>query len=58
MSTDCILALRVLVERRRKFRQGILALCVNLKNAFDLMHMEAIWDFIRLRGIFANIINL
>ena len=34
-TTDCILALRILVERRHEFRQGMLAAYVDLKKAFD-----------------------
>ncbi|KAG0725162.1 DNA replication licensing factor MCM4 [Chionoecetes opilio] len=37
-TTDRILALRVLVERRREFRQGMLAAYVDLKKAFDSVH--------------------
>ncbi|KAG0720560.1 Nucleotide exchange factor SIL1 [Chionoecetes opilio] len=36
---DRILALRVLVERRREFRQGMLAAYVDLKKAFDSVHL-------------------
>ncbi|KAG0693436.1 Transposon TX1 uncharacterized protein [Chionoecetes opilio] len=38
-TTDRILALRVLVERRREFRQGMLAAYVDLKKAFDSVHL-------------------
>ena len=37
-TTDRILALRVLVERRREFRQGFLAAYVDLKKTFDSVH--------------------
>ena len=57
-TTDRILALRVLVERRREFRQGMLASYVDLKKAFDSVHREALWDLLRLRGIPARIIGL
>ncbi|MEL6802745.1 MAG: reverse transcriptase domain-containing protein, partial [Bacteroidota bacterium] len=57
-TTDRILALRVLVERRREFRQGMLAAYVDLKKAFDSVHREALWDLLRLRGIPARIIDL
>ena len=56
--TDRILALRVLVERRREFRQGLLAAYVDLKKAFDSVYREALWDLLRLRGIPARIIGL
>ena len=50
--------LRVLVERRRKFRQGMLAAYVDLKKALDSVHRETLWDLLRLRGIPARIIGL
>ena len=55
---DRILALRVLVERRREFRQGFLAAYVDLKKAFDSVHREALWDLLRFRGIPAAILDL
>ena len=57
-TTDCILALRVLVGRRCEFRQGMLAAYVDLKKAFDLVHRETLWDLLLLRGIPARIIGL
>ncbi|KAG0716086.1 hypothetical protein GWK47_010475 [Chionoecetes opilio] len=38
-TTDRFLVLRVLVERRREFRQGMLAAYVHLKKAFDSVHL-------------------
>ena len=46
------------MERRREFRQGMLAAYVDLKKAFDSVHREALWDLLRLRGIPAGIIGL
>ena len=57
-TTDRILALRVLVERRLEFQQGLLAAYVDLKKAFDSVHRETLWDLLRLRGIPARIIDL
>ncbi|KAG0720925.1 LINE-1 retrotransposable element ORF2 protein [Chionoecetes opilio] len=57
-TTDRILALRVLVERRHEFRQGMLAAYVDLKKAFDSVHRESLWDLLRLRGIPARTIGL
>ena len=37
-TTDRILELRVLVERQCEFRQGMLAVYVDLKKVFDLLH--------------------
>ena len=57
-TTDQILALRVLVEHRQKFRQGMLAAYVDLKKAFDSVHRETLWDLLRLRGIPARMLLL
>merc|ERR1712035_203667 len=57
-TTDRILALRVLLERRLEFRQGLLSVYVDLKKAFDTVHRETLWDILRLRGIPARIIDL
>ena len=40
-TTDRILALRILVERRREFQQGMLTAYVYFKKAFDSVHREA-----------------
>merc|ERR1712035_150031 len=55
---DRILALRVLMERRLEFRQGLLAVYVDLKKAFDSVHRETLWDILHVRGIPARIIDL
>ena len=55
-TTDRILALRVLVERRREFRQGMLAASFDLKKAFDSVHRETLWDLLRLRGILQGLL--
>ena len=39
---DRILALRVLTERRREFRQGLLAAYVDLCKAFDSVNQDAL----------------
>ena len=57
-TTDRILALRVLVERRREFQRGLLAAYVDLKKAFDSVHRESLWELLRLRGMPAGIIGL
>lgn len=48
---DQILALRVLVNRRHKFRQRLLVVYVNLKNTFDSVHREALGVILRIRGV-------
>ena len=45
---DRILALRVLIERRREFRKPFLGAYVDFKKAFDSVHL---WELLRLRGI-------
>ena len=57
-TTDRILALRVLAERRLEFQQGLLAAYVDFKKAFDSVHRESLWDILRIRGIPAKIIDL
>ena len=46
------------MERRREFRQGMLAAYVDLKKAFDSEHRETLKDLLRLHGIPARIIIL
>ena len=46
------------MERRRVFRQGMLAAYVDLKKAFDSVHRETLWSLLLLRGIPARIIGL
>ena len=50
--------LRVLVKRRREFRQEKLAAYIDLKKVFDSVHREALWDLLRHRGSPARIIGL
>ena len=57
-TTDRILALRVLMERRREFQQGMLAAYIDLKKVFDSVHRKILWDLLRLCGILAGIIGL
>ena len=58
LTSDCILALRVLVERRGEFRQGMLAAYVNFKKAFGSVLRETLWNLLCVRGIPAGIIGL
>ena len=53
-TTDCILALRVLVELQCEFQQAY----VDLNKLFDSVHREALWDLLRLCMIPAGIIGL
>ena len=55
---DRILALRVLTEGRRKFRQGLLAAYVDLCKALDSVNRDALWRIRGLRGVPPKLINL
>ena len=58
LTTDRILALRVLMERHREFGQGMLAAYVYLKKAFNSLHRKALWDLLRLHWSPAGTIGL
>ena len=55
---DRILALRVLTERRREFRQGLLAANAYLCKVFDSVNRDALWSILGLRGVPPKLINL
>ena len=55
---DRILALRVVTERRREFRQGLLAAYVDLCKAFDSMNRDALWRILGLRGVPPKLFNV
>ena len=55
---DRMLALRVLTEHRREFRQGLLAAFVDLCKAFDSVNWAAIWKNLGLHGVPLKLINL
>ena len=58
-TTDCILALRVLVERRREFRQGMLAAYFNVKKAFHSVQLLLCeYKNLTIEGIRAKLITL
>ena len=52
---DRNLALRVLTERRREFRQGLLAAYVGLCKAFDPVNRDALWRILGLRWVPPNV---
>ena len=59
MSTiDRILALRVLTERRRDFRQGLLAAYVYPCKAFDSVNQDVLWRFLGLCGVPSKLIDV
>ena len=51
---DHIHALRALTERRREFRQGLLAAYVYLCKAFDSVNGDALWRIFGLCGCHQN----
>ena len=55
---DRILALRVLTERRREFRQGLLAAFVDLCKAFNAVNRDALWRILGLCGVPPKLIDL
>ena len=55
---DHVLALRVLTERRREFRQGLLAAYVDLCKAFDSVNRDALWRILGLRVVPPKLINV
>lgn len=56
-TTNRILALRVLLERRIELRQWLFAAYIYLKKAFDSVYREELWDIMQIRGIFGKIID-
>ena len=57
-TVDRILALRVLIERRREFRKPFLGAYVDFRKAFDSVHRGSLWRLLHLRGIPPKIIVL
>ena len=55
---DRVLDVRVLTERRREFRQGLLAASVYLCKAFNSLNWDALWRILGLRGVLIKLINL
>ena len=55
---DRILALRVVTGRRQEFRQGLLAVDVDLCKAFDSVNQDALWRILGLRGVPPKLIDL
>ena len=58
LTIDRILAVRVLTERRREVRQGMLVADVDLCKAFDSVNRNALWRNLGLRGVPRKLINL
>ena len=57
-TVDRILALRILIERRREFHKRFLGAYVDFKKAFDSVHRETLWELLRLRGVPNEILRL
>ncbi len=52
------MALRVLIERKREFRQKLFAAYVDPRKAFDSVHREALWRVLQLRGVSSKLVDL
>ena len=50
-TTECILALRVLAEKHREYRQPLFAAFVDLKSAFDSVDRNSLWKLLRGLGV-------
>ncbi len=50
-TVDQILALHVLIERKREFRDKLFAAYVDLRKAFDSVHQDALWRVTQLHGL-------
>ena len=57
-TVDRILALRVLIERRREFRKSFIGAYVDFRKAFDSVHRETLWGLLRFRGIPEELLRL
>ena len=57
-TVDRILALRLLIERRREFYQHFLAAYMDFREAFDSVERWSLWKLFELRGIPKKIIVL
>ena len=57
-TTDCILALTVLAQQRREYRQPLYAAYVDLKAAFDSLDREALWLLLQGIGVPPKYINI
>ena len=55
---DRILALRVLSERMREYRNGFFAAYIDLRKAFDSVDRDALWRLLGFRGVPQTLINL
>ncbi|XP_069972308.1 uncharacterized protein [Penaeus vannamei] len=47
---DCILALRVTVERHHEFGRELLTAYIELKKASDMVHWESLWEILRQKN--------
>ena len=57
-TVDCILALRILAEKHREFRQPLLAAFIDLKSAFDSVDRDALWKLLQGLGVPDKLIGL
>ena len=57
-TVDCILALRLLTERRREYQAPLLAAYIDFRKAFDSICRDALWRILELRGIPPALVRL
>jgi hypothetical protein len=57
-TVDRVLALRVITERFREFRHGLLVAYVDLRKAFDSVFRDALWVLLGLRGVPPQMVGL
>lgn len=50
-TVDRILALRLLAEKRREFREVLMVAYVDLKAAFDSVDRPSLWKILKIRGV-------
>ncbi len=57
-TAECILALRVLAQRRREFRQPLFSAFVDLRAAFDSLDRRALWLLLQGIGVPPKLLNI
>ena len=57
-TAECILALRVLAQRRREFRQPLFSAFVDLRAAFDSLDRSALWLLLKGIGVPSKLLNI
>ncbi|KAG2466051.1 ZP4 protein, partial [Polypterus senegalus] len=55
---DCILALRVLMERKHQYQQSFFTAFVDFHKVFESVDQAALWDIMRLHGILSRLSDI